>query len=158
VIGWHPSEIDHGIELLLHKNDAPAYHQSEHEGEVDLTKIIQSQLAGSCANQTKIILLGYSQGAQATGNVYQDLPAAQAKHIAAIVLFGDPFYNHKDKAADQPPRSLDGALGTRPEFEPSKTTDVLSYCNPKDPICQWRLPVATLLEKAAHRTREVLGR
>lgn len=157
VIGWHPSDIDHGIELILHKNNARAYHNSVHDGEVDLAKIIHTELGGECASQTKIILLGYSQGAQVAGNVYQGLSPAEAGHVAAVVLFGDPLYNHRDKGADRPTRRLDGALGTRSSFKPAKSTDVLSYCNPKDPICQWRLPVPTLLEKRLTEHKKYWG-
>jgi hypothetical protein len=157
VFGWYPGDIENGIGAFIHKSDVGVYEKSVHEGVVDLAKMIQGQIAGGCGSQTKIILLGYSQGAQVTGDVDQALSSADATHVAAVVLFGDPLYNHRDSGPDQGQRSLDGALGTRPLFKPSKSTDVLSYCNEKDPICQWRLPTTTLLEKRLSEHKKYWG-
>jgi hypothetical protein len=157
VFGWYPGDIANGIGAFIHKSDLGAYHDSVDDGEGDLTKIIKTQLGGGCASQTKIILLGYSQGAQVSGDVYQGLSPTEASHVGAVVLFGDPLYNHRDKVADQATRDLDGALGTRPAFRASKATDVLSYCNEKDPICQWRLPTATLAAKRLTEHKKYWG-
>ncbi|KAF6816185.1 cutinase [Colletotrichum plurivorum] len=43
-----------------------------------------------CPN-TKIVLSGYSQGAQLVHNAANKLTAAQTNRISAVLLFGDPF-------------------------------------------------------------------
>jgi cutinase len=53
---------------------------------LDLT---QSQTATRCPN-TKIVLSGYSQGAQLVHNAAQRTSAANAQRVAAVVVFGDP--------------------------------------------------------------------
>ena len=159
IFGWFPSNILNnlnGLGAFMHSDDIGAYHASVREGEKDLAAIIKSQVTGGCANQTKIVLLGYSQGAQVTGNVFQGLSKSEAKHVAAVVLFGDPLYNHRDHAADVGNRDLDGALGSRDAFRNS-STKILSYCNDKDPICQWRLPTTTLLTKKLSEHKQYWG-
>jgi len=92
----------------------------------------------SCPN-TKVILVGYSQGAQAAADVYQERTWPQ---VAGVVLFGDPYYNHTDSsdrfglnfpAKRRIAAKLDGALGTRPAFN---SRSVLSFCHQEDPVCQ----------------------
>ena len=157
VFGWNPNEIDNGIEAFITKGQVGVYHNSVHEGERDLKNIVHEEVSGGCGGQTKIVLLGYSQGAEVAGDVFEGLAPKEAKHVAAVVLFGDPLYNHRDKDADQAQRALDGSLGTRPQFAPSKSTEVLSYCNEKDPICQWRLPLPTLAAKRLTEHKKYWG-
>jgi Cutinase len=157
VFGWNPDEIDNGIEAFITKGQIGVYHNSVHEGEIDLNHIVHAEVSGRCGGQTQIVLLGYSQGAEVAGDVFQGLAPKEAKRVAAVVLFGDPLYNHRDKDADQAQRSLDGSLGTRPQFAASESTEVLSYCNEKDPICQWRLPLPTLAAKRLSEHKKYWG-
>jgi Cutinase len=144
VFSWrHFSQDLNGLGAFLGVGKIGAYKDSEAEGEKDLRSYIAQEVKSACGDKSKIILLGYSQGAQATGNVYQHLHVDQRKRVAAVVLWGDPDYNHADNAADRDTRGLNGSLGTRSKFpEGSK---VFSYCNKHDPICQWRLPVTELM-------------
>ena len=93
-------------------------------------------LASKCPS-SKIVLTGYSQGAQVTGDVYQN---TQSKQIIGVVLFGDPKFNSADPAARGGQKGLDGALGTRPLYSvaPGKQSagHVFSYCHNRDPVCQ----------------------
>ncbi len=138
----HFSQDLNGLGALIHSSWIGAYKASVDKGKKDLNAIIKSQVDACSA--TKLILIGYSQGAQITGDVFQKLSLTVQKHIAAVVLFGDPEYNHEDKAVDQdqpPDRSRNGSLGTRPKFLTTSGTMVLSYCQIYDPVCQWRLPL-----------------
>ena len=68
------------------------------------------QHLSACALQTTIVLVGYSQGAQVTADVYQrDLTDAQRQMVAAIVLFGNPYFNRHDSAADRGATAADAA-------------------------------------------------
>ncbi|EPS35351.1 hypothetical protein H072_11321 [Dactylellina haptotyla CBS 200.50] len=80
----------------------------------------------ACA-KTKIILGGYSQGAQLVHNAVALLSAAEAKKIDAVVMFGDPKNG----------KALGKGVGPR-----SRT-----FCNAADVICKGRFQIT-----AAHKT------
>ncbi|ATZ46322.1 hypothetical protein BCIN_01g09430 [Botrytis cinerea B05.10] len=63
----------------------------------------------------KLVLSGYSQGAQLVHNAAKTLSAAVTAKIAAVVMFGDPDYGQ--------------AVGTVP------SSKVLSICHDQDIIC-----------------------
>jgi hypothetical protein len=141
VFSWTNWRQDvNGLGAYVGVDQLGAYHASEDKGRRAVLSWVQSEIAGACGSQSKIILLGYSQGAQATGDAYEELTPAQRKHVAAVVLWGDPLYNHADNPADRDDRRWNGALGTRPVFpddaKPGKESKVFSYCNTHDPICQ----------------------
>jgi hypothetical protein len=137
-------DIINGIGAVLHAGEVGDYWKSVSHGEDNLTRFIKHQVASPCGRSgaTKLILLGYSQGAQVTGNVYEELyphlSKSERADIAAVVLWGDPRYNPLDGTADRDSRLLLGLLGPRSRFpDPGK---VFSYCNTHDPICQEPLP------------------
>ncbi|MDX6626892.1 MAG: hypothetical protein QOE56_1881 [Solirubrobacterales bacterium] len=137
-------DIINGLGAVLHAGVIGDYWKSVRSGEGALEQFIERQISSPCGRSgaTKIILLGYSQGAQVTGNVYEDLYPHLAKseqaQIAAVVLWGDPRYNPLDFKANQDNRFRVGLLGPRSKFpDPGK---VFSYCNTHDPICQEPLP------------------
>ncbi len=133
-------DIINGIGAVLHAGAIGDYWKSVHHGEGDLARFVKRQVASPCGHSgaTKLILLGYSQGAQVTGNVYEDLSKSERAGVAAVVLWGDPRYNPLDRTADRDNRLLVGLLGPRAKFpDPGK---VFSYCNTHDPICQEPLP------------------
>ena len=118
-----------------------AYHNSVVTGRIWL----RSQLhvwQERCAGKTRLILTGYSQGAQVTGDVVQEpgLVTGELKNmLLGVVLFGDPYFNGSDARADRGDyrRGLDGVLASpkpRPRFRSDLT--VLSYCHDHDAICQ----------------------
>jgi hypothetical protein len=116
------------------------YRRSLSQGEQYLTDKINTFTAGSCASTTKLILAGYSQGAQATATVYQNLvkkdPGLRSK-ILGVALFGDPEFRGrsvKSLGNYDPSRNGIFAVPPRPEYQP--TDNVLSYCHSKDPVCQ----------------------
>ncbi|MDT7761871.1 MAG: hypothetical protein QOC63_1291 [Mycobacterium sp.] len=109
------------------------------DGIVDASNKIQA-IAASCPT-TKIVLGGYSQGAALAGYTTTDtvpagfnlpagipgpLPAANAPHIAAVVLFGTPdtwFINLVDH--DAPPITIGQAYAAK----------TLQLCATGDPVC-----------------------
>jgi hypothetical protein len=100
---------------------------------------------------TRIVLSGYSQGAQAVADIYQERPWAQ---IVGVALFGDPNYNHADSSdrfgLNFKPKSriktrLDGALAAPRPRKALDSSRVLSYCHQEDPICQASLTGYELL-------------
>jgi hypothetical protein len=107
-----------------------------------------------------LILAGYSQGAELTGDLYQILSKTSPlfTHIAAVVLFGDPNYNRGDSAANVKDHlPFDGVLTTDtydllartfnanpgalfrqnvhtfPDYSGGR---VFSFCHANDVICQ----------------------
>jgi predicted esterase len=99
------------------------------------------ELATDCP-KAKIILSGYSQGAQAVGDVYQEQSWAE---VVGVVLFGDPYYNHTDssdrfglnvKAKKRIKTKLDGALAAPRPRKAFTSQKVLSFCHQEDSVCQ----------------------
>ncbi len=116
------------------------YHQSVVKIKNWLREWLQA-LPGDCPN-AKVILVGYSQGAQAVGDVYQE---RAWKQVVGVVLFGDPYYNHADSSDRfglnfQPKQriktKLDGALVGRKPRDAFNSSLVQSYCHQEDFVCQ----------------------
>lgn len=113
-----------------------AYHDSVVDGKNWLREHLASEVT-TCPG-TKLVLSGYSQGAQVAADVYQrSVSAVERRHILALVLFGDPYFNPSDAASDRGTfarKGRSGVLGRRPTFNGDHR--VLSYCHLHDPICQ----------------------
>jgi Cutinase len=131
-----------------------AYTKSVATGRDTLRTMIATEVR--LCPSTKLVLAGYSQGAQVTGDVVAALArsdAADSKkawaRISGVVLFADPDYNHLDHSdvvtafqrKTQAGLRNDGILVqppvTRPRAFPRSTYGrVLSYCIAQDPVCQ----------------------
>jgi hypothetical protein len=112
-----------------------AYHDSVVDGEKWLRHEIPAEIA-SCPS-AKLLLTGYSQGAQVTADVYQrSVSSVERKHILAVVLFGDPYFNPTDSRADWGNYNhyKSGILGWRRSFKGDRR--VVSDCHAHDPVCQ----------------------
>jgi len=106
-----------------------AYHQSVVKAKNWLRSRLKG-LAEKCSG-TKIFLTGYSQGAQAVGDVYQEQAWPQ---VMGVVLFGDPSFNGHDSSSQGDFRQWrHGILHTR---QPFNSLLVVSLCHQKDPVCQ----------------------
>ncbi len=131
----------------------PKYIASVLGGEAQLLELIRDEQT-KCPS-TRLILAGYSQGAELTARAY--LVAIHKKavfeSIVGIVLFGDPLYNRVDPADRQTAlqKSTQGALKHNgalaeaaapwyvapPDSFPASTIGkVLSYCLIDDYVCQ----------------------
>ncbi len=141
-------EYLNGAGAVLHFARVGAYNDSVVAGKKWLADEI-ANVAVRCGETTKILLVGYSQGAQVTGDVVQALRTSPRTlpllaHILGVALFGDPYFNASDSRVDRGGyQHLDGLLGRRPHFVGVR---VLSYCHKYDPICQGPLDYVTLAE------------
>lgn len=112
------------------------YYRSEAQGESMLKSYLDSTVA-ACPDM-KLVVMGYSQGAQVAGNVVAAESASVWTRIAALVMFGDPHFNPQ-AAYDQgtyDPRDR-GLAGARSLSDFSGRYDkVGSWCNQNDLICQ----------------------
>ena len=114
-----------------------AYYKSVVKMKQWLNDVVMPNLTSQCP-ATRIFLVGYSQGAQAAADVFQE---RWWPYISGLVLFGDPEFNPNDhsdwfggNAKSQLRYTLNnGVLGERPPFETAK---VESFCHRGDPVCQ----------------------
>lgn len=144
-----------GLGALARIPKIGAYHDSVVVGENNLRQLINQEVSACSSHGTKLILVGYSQGAQVTGDVFQSLNARQRTYVAGIVLFGDPRYNHLSFAGTAK-RDNNGILPVRGEFPAGSPSKLLSFCHAQDPICQGLGQYALHLA-GAHKTYDQLG-
>jgi hypothetical protein len=113
-----------------------SYFRSKDQGVSDLKTYVVERIAACPA--TKLVVMGYSQGAHAAGDMLADAGSDITDRVAALVMFGDPRFNPE---ADYTFGTFDsrnyGLNGKRSlsEFSGDKTK-VYSFCNQYDPICQ----------------------
>ena len=112
------------------------YFESEAVGVAEL-EIYLAATTASCPAM-KLVVMGYSQGAQAVGDLLQGESAAVLGHIASVVLFGDPEFN---PAAPYDEGSFDtrdyGLAGKRtPTSLAALGNKIGSWCRRNDLICQ----------------------
>jgi hypothetical protein len=90
----------------------------------------------SACQDTRVLLAGYSQGAQVSGDAYQLLTPAERTHVLGLFLLSDPHRNASDLAADAGSASEGPArAGARPLFPLAIPEQVRSYCQAGDPVC-----------------------
>jgi hypothetical protein len=102
-----------------------------------------ADVLGLCP-QSYVLLGGYSQGAQVTRAVLAELGNRERKRVAAIVLFGDPYFDPHEKDVTRFPggeRERRGILLRRPgakaaPIDPVYKGRVFSWCHPADIICE----------------------
>ena len=101
---------------------------------------------------SRLVLGGYSQGAQVIHAALARLSESEAERIAAVVLFGDPYFNAQDtEVAAQ--RSTSAGLAFNPlrvgvafyralrfpklgNLPATLAGKVFSWCHDFDPVCQ----------------------
>jgi Cutinase/von Willebrand factor type A domain len=126
-----------------HRTDTPLlYYESVKDGVAELTGYLHEKIS-ACPNQ-KIIVGGYSQGAQVVGETLWKLSVEEREHITYVALFGDPKYNAK--SVGNPFKSgnwvrgnnlylQSGILGPRNNYKPTGITKMGSWCDLTDPVC-----------------------
>jgi cutinase len=93
------------------------------------------QVISACPD-TRVLLAGYSQGAQVSGDAFQLLTAAERAHVLGLFLLSDPHRNASDLAADTGSASAGPArAGARLLFPLTIPERVRSYCQAGDPVC-----------------------
>jgi len=120
-----------GAAAFLHLGGS--YTDSVREGAKDVKLRVQIRRSSGCGS-TRFILAGYSQGAQVMGDVLRD--ADIRKSVAAVALFGDPYFNADSwSARGSYDPSLYGIFGPRPEWPTDLYEHTFSYCHWHDVIC-----------------------
>jgi cutinase len=106
------------------------------QGAADINRFLAAQVA-ACPSQ-RFVLSGYSQGAMAVAVATQTMPAATRAKVAAIVVFGDPYYrsgqpwNAPTNAASRGGlASVLNGLSAFPQF----AGKIQDYCNANDSVC-----------------------
>jgi hypothetical protein len=144
------SPIDYeaiGVEPLNPSYDLGGYTHSVATGDQALLSAINNWIAGPCGKTTYIYLIGYSQGAQVVGDVYQKQLTSSAKgRVKGVVLIGDPQFNPSQPAGVDV-GSYQKMIGVYTSFtlgSPRKVTsseaqNVRDYCHINDPVCNWSL-------------------
>lgn len=140
--GAHPTVVDAigvrypatGIPLV----DDDSYATSRNEGKKSLRTLL-TQISGSCPD-SRVVLLGYSQGADVVASVWQDDAPGEAQ-TTGVVLLADPHFNKKwvGQGIVLPEGGTykkNGMLGARPLFDDDVVDRVQAWCWPADPVCQ----------------------
>ncbi|WP_328477394.1 cutinase family protein [Actinoplanes sp. NBC_00393] len=116
--------------------DYPAsfnYTASVRQGVADLTAKVQ-RTAAACP-ETKVVLAGYSQGADVVGDTVTGPLAGDLDNVAAVLLFGDPSFT-----AGEPFNVTDGnrsGIFPRGRNRLAAVADrTQSFCNRNDRFCQ----------------------
>jgi hypothetical protein len=116
------------------KPEGAGYQKSVNTGIKNLVQLADNR-AHACPRE-KLVLAGYSQGAQVVHSALSQLTSV-ASHIGAVVLFGDPHFDPHSRAAEgsfSPKRH--GILGLPDHDFPTAFGHVVSYCKGGDWICQ----------------------
>ncbi|MFC9769167.1 cutinase family protein [Rhodococcus jostii] len=112
------------------------YAQSEREA-VDHTRTAVTSVLAQCPDTT-IALLGYSQGADAVGDLAVEIGTGQSTiapdRIAAVALIADPQRSVTDTLVGAPVPG-NGAEGPRPTGFGALTSRVRTVCAPGDLYC-----------------------
>jgi hypothetical protein len=136
-----------GVGAFLHIGEVGAYTASVREGTDDVKHEIE--LRHTLCSDTRFILAGYSQGAQAVGDALQRMPEEDQALVTAAVFFGDPYRNSKSWS-DRGHNHRYGVLGVRDEYPESMEGHVFSYCRGRDPICGGQSKFHILGESGDH--------
>lgn len=123
--------------LKLPGDYAQSVNQAKSAANILFDKVLQD-----CPAKTKVLLVGYSQGAQIMADIYQAFLATHPDRIAGGIFFGDPYFRGDSYAGSSGrwPERYDpgrhGGLGQRPEFAQTSQGRVISTCHPDDVVCQ----------------------
>ncbi len=134
-----------GTGALIHIGPLGDYHDSVLEGTEQAIHDVNDFMSRCGSSGAKVILSGYSQGAQALADAIQGKrdragAAMDTSGLVGAAFFGDPYFNPRSNAAEgdfDPGRS--GVLGTRGGYPASlmfPERRIHSFCRNKDPICQ----------------------
>jgi hypothetical protein len=132
------------------------YINSVTQGTSALRLFVINHLRSRCS-KTRLVLAGYSQGAEVVDDVLQaSLTSGEQANIVGVVLFGDPRFNPTqalpvdvgtfDHALSgispyqyQPPS---GTFGTLAVYSSPNAAKIRSYCAESDQICNYSSPGA----------------
>ena len=114
------------------------YSRSVDDGVLAAGSAILKVLTHCQAAGTRLILFGYSQGAQVMGDAFSKLSLDQREGIGRVVLFSDATYNSQDPDISYQPTATTGhgIKGQRQLFMTNRKQVIESWCWSQDAICQ----------------------
>jgi hypothetical protein len=145
----------------------PQYKNSVRGGSVWAGQII-NKVVERCGGTTKIVLLGYSQGAQVIHDVVANPAFQHNSAVSAAWLIADPKRNGADLSTvgydghtvtASPGQILSrsaGGLATGPDFPATMKGKIMSACVPTDIVCD--TPALASIAKACPPTIAVTAR
>ena len=142
--GFNLLDDINGIGAALEIAPLGSYHASVLEGTDKAIEDVNDFVSRCGPTGAKVILGGYSQGAQAIADGIEGKADAlgetmDTSALLGAVFFGDPYFNPQSDADHgdfDPGRS--GLLGIVPEYASNLRPErrIHSWCRNKDPICQ----------------------
>lgn len=117
--------------------DVAAYEANVRRG-ADMARERLEALSEACPD-SRLALVGFSQGAQVVHTVATDVPADLARRIPLVAMIADPRRNPTDDIAhysygDEPVRG-NGRLGTGSPIDPDLRGAAIALCVEGDEIC-----------------------
>lgn len=94
---------------------------------------------------SKVMLFGFSQGAQIVGNIFWNMQLSNESHLVGVHLLADPLFKPSDLTPLNPTQGLKDSgiltvLMTRGPLSSVDKNIFRSWCKPTDRICQWTGP------------------
>ncbi|KAF7369603.1 Acetylxylan esterase 2 [Mycena venus] len=135
------------------------YDSSESLGVTDMENKLAAK-AGSCPD-TKIVLMGYSQGAQVTGDTMV-AQGAGVSQVAAVILMGDPAHVAGESFQKGTANNQNGIFPRSNNGLEQFSDKIASFCDIGDEFCASGASLAVHLgyvqEYGSQATAFVLGR
>ncbi|KAJ7901414.1 cutinase [Mycena leptocephala] len=135
------------------------YDSSESLGVTDMRNKLAAQ-ARSCPN-TKIVLMGYSQGAQVAGDTMV-ADGAGVSQVAAVILMGDPAHVAGESFQKGTANNRNGIFPRSDHGLEQFSAEIASFCDTGDEFCASGTSLAVHLgyvqEYGSQATAFVLGR
>lgn len=142
-IGLHYDASDEIVSSIWSQEPVDGYLASIQEGGEMLQDAVELTVLESVCPDSKFILAGYSQGADAIAQGIYNLTPTQRESIAMTVFWGDPQFNAQDQGANSGDFDSmhSGLFGTRPLWSSYLDSPVISECRSGDVVCNSTLLV-----------------
>jgi cutinase len=127
-----------GIPYRAENAASAAIYQANIDDGVRRTRARMTELAERCP-ESRIALVGFSQGAQAVHQLAADL-SARSERIALVAMIADPRRNPDDSIGSWTygdPASGAGKLGPGPALGAALKDRAITFCAAGDEICNW---------------------
>lgn len=97
-----------------------------------------AMLSKDCRD-TKVAVVGFSQGAQVVHEFAYDLTAGQSRNLVLVGMIADPLRNPADTISEwsyaSKPTTGHGSLGPGPRFGPATHRVAITFCVEGDEVC-----------------------
>jgi hypothetical protein len=119
------------------------YTRSVRAGRTALTSYITQFINGPCGGTVYLYLVGYSQGAQVVGDVYQNLTSGQRSRVAGVTLIADPKFDGDEGSPvnvgtyNSARNGIQDVTTSARQIPNRQEAYVRSYCVRGDPVCNF---------------------